>query len=138
MPESDRDIDALSPVVIKKGVVTRPASAWSSTVHAFLRHLRGQGLTCVPEPIAVDGEVERLVFIDGNAGGDGWAHQHSEAGLRSAARLLRTVHDASIGWEPPSDAVFCAPDVDSETERIWCHGDVGPWTWCGATTRPSG
>jgi aminoglycoside phosphotransferase (APT) family kinase protein len=125
--------DALRPVSIEDGVVTRPASSWSTTVHAFLRYLRGQGLACVPEPIGVDGNVERLVVIEGDAGGDSWAHQHSEAGLRSAARLLRTIHDASIGWEPPADAVFGAPDVESEAEIVWCHGDVGPWNmvWHG-------
>lgn len=107
--------------------MTRPASLCSATVHDFLRYLRTQGLTCVPEPIAVEGGVERLMAIEGDSGGDGWAHQHSDAGLRSAARLLRAVHDASTGWKPPTDAAFCAPDVQSEAERVWCHGDVGPW-----------
>jgi hypothetical protein len=127
------DIDALRPISIEDGVVTRPASAWSSTVHAFFRYLRGQGLTCVPEPIGIDGAVERLVAIDGDSGADGWAHQHSEVGLRSAARLLRTIHDAAVGWEPPPGAVFCAPEVGSEAEMVWCHGDVGPWNmvWHG-------
>ncbi|MEV5965877.1 aminoglycoside phosphotransferase family protein [Kribbella sp. NPDC051952] len=133
MAPSDDGIDALRPVSIEDGVVTRPASSWSPTVHSFLRYLRGQGLTCVPEPIGVDGNVERLVVIEGDAGGDSWAHQHSEAGLRSAARLLRTIHDASVGWEPPVDAVFGAPNVKSEAEIVWCHGDVGPWNmvWHG-------
>lgn len=126
-------IDALRPVSVKDGVVTRPASAWSPTVHAFLRYLCGQGLTCVPEPIAVEGDVERLVALEGDSGPDGWAHQHSEAGLRSAAQLLRTVHDASVGWEPPQGSTFCAPHVESEGETVWYHGDVGPWNmvWHG-------
>lgn len=130
----DDDLDVLRRVRIEDGVVTRPAAAWTPTVHAFLRHLRDQGLTCVPEPISVEGGVERLVVIEGDAGADGWAHQHSEAGLRSAARLLRTIHDASVGWEPPADAIFCAPDVVSgSAETVWCHGDVGPWNmvWHG-------
>lgn len=129
----DDDIDSLRPISIENGVVTRPASAWSPTVHAFLRYVRGQGLTCVPEPIAVEGDVERLVAIEGDSGAEGWAHQHSEAGLRSAALLLRTLHDASVGWEPPPDAVFCAPKVESGAEAVWCHGDVGPWNmvWHG-------
>jgi hypothetical protein len=132
VPPTD-DVDPLRPIFIEDGVVTRPASAWSPTVHAFLRYLRGQGLTCVPEPISVDGDVERLVVIEGDAGAAGWAHQHSEAGLRSAARLLRTLHDASVGWEAPRDAVFCAPAVESDAEIVWCHGDVGPWNmvWHG-------
>lgn len=133
MAPTDDDIDALRPISMRDGVVTRPASAWSPTVHAFLRYLRSQGLTCVPEPLSIEGDVERLVAIDGDAGADGWAHQHSEAGLRSAVRLLRTVHDASVGWDPPQDAVFCAADVASATETVWCHGDVGPWNmvWHG-------
>ena len=133
MALSDGDLDALRPISIEDGVVTRPASAWSATVHAFLRYLRGQGLTCVSEPISVEGDVERLVAMEGDAGADGWAHQQSEVGLRSAVRLLRSVHDASVGWDPPPDAVFCAADVESEAETVWCHGDVGPWNmvWHG-------
>ena len=133
MPPTDDDVtSALRPVTVEAGVVTRPAAAWTPTVHAFLRHLRAQGLTCVPEPLGVDreidGGVERLVAIDGDSGGAGWAHQHSEDGMRSAARLLREVHDASVGWEPPADAVLGAPDVAAEPgEVVWCHGDVGPW-----------
>jgi Ser/Thr protein kinase RdoA (MazF antagonist) len=130
---SDDEADALRPITIEGGVVTRPAGTWSPTVHTFLRHLRSRGLTCVPEPISVDGEVERLVAIEGDAGADGWAHQHSDAGLRSAARLLRAVHDASLDWVPPRDAVFRSPEVESESESVWCHGDVGPWNmvWHG-------
>jgi hypothetical protein len=81
----------------------------------------------VPEPIAVEGDVERLVVIEGDSGADGWAHQHSEAGLRSAARLLRTLHDGSVGWEPPPGAVFCAPEWNLERRPCGCRGDVGLW-----------
>ncbi|MDQ2740559.1 MAG: hypothetical protein M3Y35_18505, partial [Actinomycetota bacterium] len=50
------------PVTISGNVVTRPASSTSGTVHAFLGHLRGKGLICVPEPLGIDDDrVERLV-----------------------------------------------------------------------------
>jgi aminoglycoside phosphotransferase (APT) family kinase protein len=132
-PADDDDIDPLRPISVRDGVVTRPAGAWSPTVHAFLRYLRSQGLHCVPDPIAIDGDVERLVAIEGDAGADGWAHQHSDAGLRSAVRLLRSVHDASVGWDPPAGAVFRTLDVASDGETVWSHGDVGPWNmvWHG-------
>lgn len=133
MATSADESDGGRRVTVEDGVVSRPASAWTPTVHAFLHYLRAQGLTCVPEPLGIDGGVERLVAIEGDSGADGWAHQHSEAGLRSAVRLLRTVHDASIGWEPPPHAVLCAPEVATDAEPVWCHGDVGPWNmvWHG-------
>jgi len=74
---TDDDIDELRPISIEDGVVLRPASAWSPTVHEFLRYLRGRGLNCVPEPICVEGDVERLVAMEGDSGADGWAHQHT-------------------------------------------------------------
>ncbi|CAM3510171.1 phosphotransferase enzyme family protein [Nocardioides zeicaulis] len=121
-------VDDPRPVTIEDGVVTRPAGPWSPTVHDFLRHLRARGLTCVPEPLGVADGMERLVHIEGDSGGDGWRHQHSEAGLRSAAALLRRIHDASLDWSPPPDGVLQEPvAVVGEGEAVWCHGDVGPW-----------
>ena len=67
-------------------------------MHSFLRYVREQGLTSVPEPIALEGGLERFVVIEGDSGPAGWAHQHSDVGLGSAALLLRTLHDASLGW----------------------------------------
>ena len=129
--------DDLRPVTIEAGVVTRPSAPWSATVHSFLQHLRDQGVEAVPQPLGIDGDTERLVEIPGASGGDGWWRQHSEAGLRSAARLVRRLHDAAVGWEPPPGAVFGAPHVDADGEAsgdlVWCHGDLGPWNmvWDG-------
>lgn len=127
-PIDDSVTQALRGIEIENGVVTRPASTWTPTVHAYLLHLRAQGLSCVPEPLGIEGDVERLAVIEGDAGGAGWKHQHSDVGLRSAARLLRMIHDAAVGWEPPDGAVFRAPHIASDSEpTVWCHGDFGPW-----------
>ncbi len=75
MAFTDPDVNGLRPISVNDGVVTRPAAAWSPTVHPFLRYLRGQGLTCVPEPLLIEGGVGRLVAIEGDAGAAGWAHQ---------------------------------------------------------------
>lgn len=61
----------------------------------------------------------------GDAGADCWPHQATESGLRSAARLLRRVHDATAGWLVPPDAVWGLPPV--EPREVVCHGDPGPW-----------
>ncbi len=116
------------PVGIAEGVVTRPAGEHTATVHAYLRHLRAQGLECVPEPLGVVDGVEHLRFIDGADGGEGWYHQHTDQGLASAARLLRQVHDAGAGWTPPVDAVWGGPPVVGD-DLVLCHGDPGPWNF---------
>jgi hypothetical protein len=121
-------IQALRPVHIDGHVVLRPAQESSRTVHAFLGYLRGQGLGCVPEPLGIAGDTETLGFIEGADGGDGWYHQHTETGLRSAARLLRRIHDASTGWVPPNDALWGSPPLPGD-DLVFCHGDPGPWNF---------
>ena len=128
---AEDDAQALRPIHIEDGVVRRPAGAWTPTVHAFLRHLRDQGLDGVPEPLGIVGGVENLGYLDGESGSEGWFHQHTEDGLRSAAQLLRRIHDASVGWDPPSEAAWGAPTVPGE-DVVVCHGDPGPWNFVWA------
>ncbi|MEI2714030.1 MAG: aminoglycoside phosphotransferase family protein [Nocardioides sp.] len=115
------------PIEINAETVTRPAGPHTPTVHAFLRHLRAKGLHCVPEPLSLNEATETLRFIQGESGGDGWKHQHDVRGLRSAARLLRRIHDASADWVPPDDAVFAAPAVAGGDVHV--HADPGPWNF---------
>jgi aminoglycoside phosphotransferase (APT) family kinase protein len=119
---------ASRPVLIAGGVVTRPASAVTGTVHSYLRHLRAKGLRSVPQPIAVGDGLETLHHLDGASGGEGWHHQHSEQGLVSAARLLRTLHEAGRDWVPPAPAVWGAPPATGD-DVVFCHGDPGPWNF---------
>ena len=130
MPDEpdDATAHALRPIDIRDGVVTRPAGPWTPTVHAFLRHLRAQGLESVPEPLGTAAGTETLGYLAGASGGDGWFHQHTEVGLRSAAALLRRLHDASAGWRPPAEAVWGAPTVPGP-DQVFCHGDPGPWNF---------
>jgi hypothetical protein len=116
------------PVVVDGDLVTRPASEASDTVFSYLRHLRDKGLRCVPEPIALGDEVETLRYLEGDSGGEGWYHQHTEQGLVSAARLLRTIHDAGRDWRPPAGAVWGALPVLGD-DLVFCHGDPGPWNF---------
>lgn len=115
------------PIQFAAGSVTRPASSASGTIHSFLRHLRDKGLTCVPEPLGHDSERERLGYLDGDSGGDAWAHQHDDHGLASAATLLRRIHDAGQDWSPPADAIWGAEAVPGD--QVFCHGDPGPWNF---------
>jgi hypothetical protein len=116
------------PVEIDGEVVTRPAADGTATVHELLRHLRARGVPGIPEPLGIQAVVERLGFLEGESGGAGWYHQHTDEGLASAARFLRRVHDATALWVPPDDAVWGAPVVPAD-ETVYCHGDPGPWNF---------
>ena len=116
------------PVELSAETVARPAGPQSQTVHSFLRHLREKGLDCVPEPLSLNEETEVLRYIDGDSGGLGWKNQHDEQGLRSAAQLLRRIHDAAADWVPPQDAVFDAPPTAAGGD-VFVHGDPGPWNF---------
>lgn len=91
----------------------------------------------MPEPLGVDGDIERLSFLAGDAGGDGWRHQHTDRGLASAARLLRRIHDAGRDWVPPEDAVWVHRPSRVTTSSC-ATGTPGRGTWCGAIRRRSG
>ena len=98
-------------------------------MHAALGRLRAAGLDEVPAPLALDDDAEVVSFLPGQAGAACWPHQATEEGLRSAARLLRRVHDASAGWTWPEDTVWSQPV--RQPSEVLCHGDPGPWnmTW---------
>ena len=114
-------------VTIVDDLVLRPARPWTATVHALLAHLRAEGLDCVPEPVGIRDDIEAVSFIPGDAGPDAWPHQVSEAGLISAATLLRRIHDATVGFVPPADATWAfIPDDGAD---VVCHGDPGPWNF---------
>ncbi|MBZ2195768.1 phosphotransferase [Occultella gossypii] len=121
-------------VAVLGDVVHRPAQAWTPTVHALLRHLTASGLAdVVPEPLGIEGDVETVRLVPGDAGPACWPYQATERGLASAARLLRAVHDATRGWRPPSGARWAHPPRAAAAGGTFviCHGDPGPWnmTW---------
>jgi hypothetical protein len=115
-------------VQVHGDLVRRPRHAATATVHSFLRHLRSTGIDGVPEPLGVEGDREVLRFIDGAHAREAWFHQHSSEGLQSAARLLRSIHDASQSWGPPVEASWGAPMEDGD-DLVYCHGDPGPWNF---------
>jgi hypothetical protein len=114
-------------VTVTDGLVLRPVQPWTGAVHALLTHLREQGLECVPEPVGVRGDVEAVTYLEGDAGQDAMRHQVDVAGLESAARLLRRVHEATESFEPPPTVEWAYAPVPGATTI--CHGDPGPWNF---------
>ncbi|GAB2492650.1 aminoglycoside phosphotransferase family protein [Luteococcus sediminum] len=119
-------------VSVMGDVVRRPASPWTGTIHSLLQHLCLKGLP-VPEPLELTPTHEVLRFVPGEAGERAWFHQSTVAGVRSAGRLLRCVHDATVDWQVPPGAVWSVP---VEGGPIIAHGDPKPpnmtWSDCRA------
>ncbi len=116
-------------IEIGGGVVRRPAAEWTPSVHALLQHRVDAGLP-VPEPLDIADGVETVRRLPGDAGEEAWPHQTSLAGVRSASRLLRAVHDATLTWSPPDGAVWAVP-AEPGSAGVLCHGDPKPpnMTW---------
>ena len=112
-------------VRVHEGLVHRPAQEWTPSVPRLLHHLHRRLPGVVPQPIALDGDEEVLTFLAGDAGAQCWAAQADEHGLASAARLLRTVHDASRGYVPEPGASWGMAPLSPQ--EVLCHGDPGPW-----------
>jgi hypothetical protein len=105
-------------------VVRRAAGPWTPTVHRFLRQLREQGMDVVPRPLGTDGDDELLEFIHGEVPlypMPDWVWD--DAVLQEGARLLRRLHDASVGF-PLDGATWQSPSrlpLD-----VVCHNDFSP------------
>lgn len=111
--------------VVRDGdTVLRQAGPWTPTVHRFLDHLAAAGVDWVPRPLGIEGDRERLSFVDGDVPLyplPDWVW--ADAVLEDGARRLRQLHDASIGFELDG-AVWQAP-AKIQAEVI-CHNDFAP------------
>jgi hypothetical protein len=112
-------------VVEREGdTVLRIGGAWTPTVHRYLRYLERAGVRDIPRPLGVEGDRERLSFVTGEVPVyplPGWVWRDSV--LEDGARLLRRLHDASVGFGLDG-AVWQSPTkVPSE---VICHNDFAP------------
>ncbi|CAH0183303.1 phosphotransferase enzyme family protein [Microbacterium foliorum] len=113
------------------GIVTRVGDTvrkqWTSStpsVHAFMSHLRQRGVE-VPAPLGRDERGrQRIEFVPGSLAID--TGPLSADGLHRVGAMVRTIHDASETFTPPSgarwDGAIPAPD-----SQIVCHNDLAPW-----------
>lgn len=109
-------------------LVERTAGEWTPTVHALLRHLRAEGVPHVPEPVAVEGDVELQRRLPGMPG---WHPPHprvrDEASLGELVDWLRAAHAASATFTPVGPPVWATGRRDVATGEVVVHGDLGPW-----------
>ena len=116
--------------IYRKGnAVYRPLQPWSSTIHCLLAHLRRSGVRETPVFLGAEGKYEKLRFVPGNT----YNYPLSGAvatleALRSAATLLRKIHDASVSFLTEGDPMnmhwMLTP---KEPFEVVCHGDYAPY-----------
>ena len=93
--------------VLIDGVVHKPSSQPTPTVHALLRYLEVAGFEGAPRALGFDGQGRQmLTYLPGETIGDRhpwppWATADSM--LLQVGRWLRRLHDLTAGFTPPAD-----------------------------------
>ncbi|HET9972793.1 MAG TPA: phosphotransferase [Streptosporangiaceae bacterium] len=101
--------DGVTQGIVRIGdTVRRPLRPFSLTVQAYLAHLRDAGFTGAPLPLGVDEQGrEVLSFVPGDVPVNPLpAETAGDEVLVALAELIRGLHEASAGWEPPPSAVW--------------------------------
>jgi Phosphotransferase enzyme family len=89
------------------GVVHKPASPWTPTVHALLRHLERAGVDGIPRALGFDEQGRQMLsYLPGEVIGDrvpwpDWVY--ADSALVQVGQWVRRVHDATASFTPPED-----------------------------------
>lgn len=116
--------------VLVDGSVRRPVRPWSSGVRALLTRLDTVGFGGAPRHLGVDEQGRDMFsYLPGDTLGEpevwpSWVW--SESLLVEVAVWLRGLHDATLGWQPPSHAQWFGGRPWSPGLVIG-HQDAAPW-----------
>ncbi|CAE6932476.1 hypothetical protein ACOMICROBIO_GDFFDHBD_02692 [Vibrio sp. B1REV9] len=113
----------------KDDVVLRPANHWTMTVHLFLKHLHSNGFHACPKPISIEKGKEILTYVDGQSYNYPLNGPISSIiALKSAAKMLRNLHDASANFlNDHQDTVLHWMLPERLPKEVICHGDFMPY-----------
>lgn len=110
------------------GTVVRPLGRHSAAVHQVLKHLERVGFEGAPRLLDVDVEAqtETLSFLEGEVANYPLPDTFTtDKAMRSAAHLLRKLHDALATFPIPGGVDWWLPIV--EPAEIIVHGDFAPY-----------
>jgi len=116
--------------VLIDNVVHKPASPYTATVHALLRHLERVGFDGAPRALGVDNQGrEMLSYLVGEVVGVGipWPEwTFTDPVLVQVGRWLRRLHDATESFVPPADEKWFIGDA-VRSGLIVGHQDAAPY-----------
>jgi Ser/Thr protein kinase RdoA (MazF antagonist) len=117
----------MTAVVRVGNTVRRAAGPWTPTIHAFMRHLRANGFTSIPEPLGMDERGREVLSLLPGAPATYPlpAFAWTDGTLTAVARTLRAFHDASASFDPGPGARWQWPS--HEPQEVICHNDFAPY-----------
>ena len=124
----ERLVGGGSSVVTRIGeTIRRPVQPWTPAVHFLLRHLSATGFQGAPRVHGIDRcGREVLDYIPGEVGNYPLSIEvRSETALRSAGRLLRDYHEATVDIAKAPEDRWMFPPM--EPRQVICHSDFAPY-----------
>jgi hypothetical protein len=132
--EEERMPGRTSGVVRRDAAVHKRSAPWSTSVDAMLEHLVARGFAHAPRPLGRDDAGRQVLSrIEGTVPGgpdlgSAWtAESLAEPALIAAARPLRELHEALVGFDPPDPVWMYHGRCRISAGQIVGHGDIGPW-----------
>lgn len=118
--------------VVRIGNTVHRSASWSAFVHDLLRYLEKQGFDGAPRFIGIDDKGrEILSFITGEVPGNDYPdfkpYIWSDKSLIKCAELLRSYHDATVGFRTTSTKPIVDKDLlalEGWEDEVICHNDA--------------
>jgi len=121
--------------VVRVGdTVRRPAGPQTPAIHALLVYLHDVGYRRAPRSLGLDDAGRHVVeYVPGRV-----AHptgrDNPPLDPVVVGRMVRGLHDALDGWEPPPDATWACP-IPTDGDDLVVHNDLAPWNIVVAADR---
>ncbi|WP_086665817.1 aminoglycoside phosphotransferase family protein [Lentzea kentuckyensis] len=135
------DLGHTNPGERRGSTVTHPAQPWTTTVHAFLRHLEAEGFEAAPRVVGPgfdDAGNEVLTRLDGTILAE-QVWPDPERSLHELGTTLRRLHEVSRSFTPPPDARWMPWTLRSRADdAVISHGNIAPWHVVFDARRPTG
>ncbi|MGX7671515.1 phosphotransferase [Plantactinospora sp. DSM 117369] len=136
-----KDLNHTNPTRRRGSTVAHPAQPWTSSTHAFLRHLAAEGFEAAPRVVGSgfdDAGNEILSWIDGTIFAEAvWPDP--ELSLHDVGAILRRLHELGRTFAPPPEARWMPWSLrSSAADAVISHGNVAPWHVVFRHGRPVG
>lgn len=117
--------------------IRRSTGPWTPAVHGLLRHLEARDFEGAPRVLGLDEQGrEVLTYLEGEVPAYPTAPElWSDGVLEDLARLLRRLHDATVGLDLP-DGRWREGAAAREGGEVVCHNDVAHYNTVFRAGRP--